>query len=74
MQTARVTRRQVRFENIPLIDAMTPKPRTISADLLAAEAVEMMERHKINQLVVTDATGKLVGALNMHDLFAAQVI
>lgn len=70
----RLIEKQVRFENIPLIDAMTPKPRTISADLLAAEAVEMMERHKINQLVVTDSNGKLIGALNMHDLFAAQVI
>jgi arabinose-5-phosphate isomerase len=40
---------------------------------LAAEAVEMMERHR-NQLVVIDAEGVLLGALNLHDLFAAQVI
>jgi arabinose-5-phosphate isomerase len=53
---------------------MTPNPRTISPDLLAAEAVEMMERHRINQLVVVDAKGALMGALNLHDLFAAQVI
>jgi arabinose-5-phosphate isomerase len=34
----------------------------------------MMERYRINQLVVTDKSGKLLGALNLHDLFAAQVI
>jgi arabinose-5-phosphate isomerase len=34
----------------------------------------MMERHRINQLVVADANGHLIGALNLHDLFAAQVI
>jgi arabinose-5-phosphate isomerase len=53
---------------------MTANPRTISPDLLAAEAVEMMERHRINQLVVVDTQGRLLGALNLHDLFAAQVI
>jgi arabinose-5-phosphate isomerase len=33
-----------------------------------------MERHKINQLLVVTATGELMGALNMHDLFRAKVI
>jgi arabinose-5-phosphate isomerase len=33
-----------------------------------------LERHKINQLVVVDDNDKLVGALNMHDLFRAKVI
>jgi arabinose-5-phosphate isomerase len=33
-----------------------------------------MERFKINQLVVVDDDGKLLGALNMHDLFRAKVI
>ena len=70
----RLIEKQAQFQNVSLKEAMTPNPRTISADLLAAEAVEMMERHKINQLVVTDANGNLIGALNMHDLFAAQVI
>ena len=41
---------------------------------LAVEAVQLMERHKINQLVVVDENDKLVGALNMHDLFRAKVI
>lgn len=52
----------------------TRAPRAIEADRLAVEAVEMMERHKVNQLLVIDATGELAGALNMHDLFRAKVV
>ena len=53
---------------------MTHNPRTIGAERLAVEAVEMMEQHKISQLLVIDDGGKLIGALNMHDLFRAKVI
>jgi len=55
-------------------EVMTSKPRTIDPDRLAVEAVEMMEQHKVNQLLVLDSSGKLLGALNMHDLFKAKVI
>ena len=41
---------------------------------LAVEAVEMMERYRINALLVADPDGCLLGALNMHDLFMAKVI
>lgn len=53
---------------------MTRNPHTILPNKLAVEAVELMERHKINQLLVVTDTGALVGALNMHDLFRAKVI
>ncbi|HWI14042.1 MAG TPA: CBS domain-containing protein, partial [Burkholderiales bacterium] len=49
-------------------------PRTISPDKLAVEAVEIMERNKVNQIIVVDADRHLLGALNMHDLFRAKVI
>ena len=62
------------LSKIQLADAMTKNPRTIAPDLLAAEAVEIMERLRINQLIVTHPDGRLMGALNLHDLFAAQVI
>jgi arabinose-5-phosphate isomerase len=55
-------------------DLMTPDPRTIGPDRLAVEAVEAMEQRKINGLLVMDADGKLVGALNMHDLLRAGVV
>jgi arabinose-5-phosphate isomerase len=34
----------------------------------------MMDQHKINGLLVVDAEGRLVGALNMHDLLRAGVV
>ena len=62
------------LDEVALTSAMTHHPRTISDQALAAEAVEMMERFRISQLVVTDEQGRLTGALNMHDLFAAKII
>jgi len=57
-----------------IADVMKPDPRTIGPDKLAAEAVEIMERFKINQLLVVGPDHKLLGAFNMHDLFRAKVI
>ncbi|MDD3481569.1 SIS domain-containing protein [Azovibrio restrictus] len=53
---------------------MHPNPHCIAPERLAVEAVDLMERHRINQLLVADAEGRLLGALNMHDLFRAKVI
>jgi len=55
-------------------DVMSARPRSIRPEALAAEAVQIMETHKVSQLLVVDARGELVGALNMHDLFRAKVI
>jgi arabinose-5-phosphate isomerase len=57
-----------------IADIMTRNPRTIGPDKLAVEAVQIMEEHKVNQLLVVTGEGTLVGALNMHDLFRAKVI
>lgn len=57
-----------------ITELMSPSPRAIRPQALAVEAVEMMERHKINQLLVVNDQGLLVGALNMHDLFRAKVV
>ncbi len=62
------------FSGRKVIDLMTPHPRTIKQDKLAAEAVQIMEVNKVNQLLVVDEERKLQGALNMHDLFKAKVI
>ena len=58
----------------PVTEVMTRHPRSIGARRLAVEAVEMMETNKVNQLLVLDEEGRLVGALNMHDLFRAKVV
>jgi len=57
-----------------LEDIMTRTPRQIAPDALAAEAAQIMEDHRISQLLVTAADGTLAGALNMHDLMQAKVI
>jgi arabinose-5-phosphate isomerase len=59
---------------VPVAAVATRSPRSIGPDRLAAEAVELMERHRIMQLLVVDAAGVLLGALNMHDLFKAGVV
>jgi arabinose-5-phosphate isomerase len=57
------------------IDAvMTRAPKTIGADALAVEAARLMEAHQINALLVTERDGRLVGALNIHDLLRARVV
>ena len=70
----RLLEKSANLEAVTLNTAITPKPRTIPPDLLAEEAIEMMEKFRINHLVVADKNGKLLGALNLHDLFAAKVI
>jgi arabinose-5-phosphate isomerase len=70
----RVLERAGDFRELPIADVMTKGPRMIGPDHLAVEAVELMERHRINQMLVVDESGKLIGALNMHDLFSKKVI
>jgi len=70
----RVLQKGVDLRTTPIIEVMSPSPRTIGPDRLAAEAVEIMERNKVNQLLVVDPQLRLLGALNMHDLFRAKVI
>jgi arabinose-5-phosphate isomerase len=53
---------------------MTRNGKTIGPRELAAEAVHLMELHRITALPVADERGRLVGALNVHDLFRAGVM
>jgi arabinose-5-phosphate isomerase len=70
----RAFEKRIDLQQGEIASVMHPAPRTIGPDRLAVEAVEMMERLRINALLVVDADGVLVGALNMHDLFTAKVI
>jgi arabinose-5-phosphate isomerase len=62
------------LSKLKMADVMHANPRTINPDQLAVEAVELMEQHRINQLLVANADGVLVGALHIHDLTRAKVI
>lgn len=70
----RTLEKRLDFNATPVHAVMSRNPRSIGPDALAAEAVQIMERHNINQMLVVDGDGKLVGALNMHDLLHAKVI
>lgn len=58
-----------------LIDElMTRQSKTARAPMLAAEALKIMEDHKISGLIIVDEQNRPVGALNMHDLLKAGVM
>lgn len=59
---------------IPIAEVMTKTPRTIEADAMAAAAARILEETLVNQLLVVDKAGHLVGALHLHDLMTAKVI
>ncbi|NLS12400.1 arabinose-5-phosphate isomerase KdsD [Vibrio sp. SM6] len=54
-------------------DVMTPNPTVAHPDMLAVEGLNLMEEKKINGLMLC-VDGRLIGALNMHDLLRAGVM
>ena len=66
--------RQIDIHRASMREVMTSPCRTIGPRELAAEAVHQMELHRITALPVADPEGRLVGALNVHDLFRAGVV
>lgn len=57
-----------------IADVMTGPCKVIGANMLAAEAMQIMEAKKINALLVVDEGQILLGALNMHDLLRAGIV
>ena len=70
----RALNRSVDVYNARITEVMTQNPKTTRADRLAAETVQLMRSLKINGLFVGDENNRVLGALNMHDLFRAGVI
>ncbi len=62
------------IRHLSIADAMTRGGLTATADMLAAEALQIMEQKKINALPIVDAQQRLVGVINMHDLLRAGVV
>lgn len=60
--------------NTAVESIMTSKFTTAYADMLATEAVLLMQQYKISALPVLDREDQLIGALNIHDLFKAGVV
>jgi arabinose-5-phosphate isomerase len=70
----RLFEQQRDITTLTIVEVMNRQPRQIQPEQLAVDAVALMEEFRINQLLVTDLDGKLVGALHIHDLTRAKVI
>ncbi len=66
--------RQLDVHATPMREVMTAGRKAARPRMLAAEAVHLMEEHRITALPVVDDAGVLVGALNVHDLLRAGVM
>ena len=55
-------------------EMMTPRPITIARDVLAVEALKIMETHKITSVVVAGPRGTVEGVVHLHDLWRTQMI
>jgi arabinose-5-phosphate isomerase len=55
-------------------EAMTPRPITIARDVLAVEALKVMETHKITAVVVVSAEQFVEGVVHLHDLWRTQMV
>jgi arabinose-5-phosphate isomerase len=54
-------------------DSMTPNPATIAPDALATEALRIMEQKKITSLPVVDPGRRLLGVIQIHDLWRTEL-
>lgn len=66
--------KQVDVHTTRISEVMTRGCTTVTAELLAVEALNIMQQQAINALLVLDEDERLVGALNMHDLLRAGVL
>lgn len=62
------------INTVTIGEVMTRNCKTISADILAAEALRIMETRKITALVVADGSRHPVGVIHMHDILRAGII
>ena len=60
--------------NSSIKDCMTKNPITLNGSEMAIEAVNIMEKFKVNCFLITDKDEKVIGMLNLNDLFESKVI
>jgi len=64
----------VDMRNSKISEVMTHDCKVAQADMLAAEALQIMQENKINAIPIVDREQRLVGAISMHDLLRAGVV
>jgi len=70
----RLIERGAELRSLKAADVMHRGPKLVRDDALAVDAAEVMEQHRITSVLIVDAAGLLVGALNSNDLMRAKVI
>ena len=65
---------KVNIATTTMADVMSPNPKTINQDILAVEALTIMESTAITALVVEDEKGHPTGVLHLHDILRAGVV
>jgi arabinose-5-phosphate isomerase len=70
----RMLSKNLDIHSTPITKVMTANCAVITANILAAEAMQIMEQKKINALIVVNDVQQAIGALNMHDLIRAGIV
>jgi arabinose-5-phosphate isomerase len=66
-----------KYQNIfdkPVYEMLTPNPKTISKDALAAKALQIMEEHSITTILTVDEHNRPTGILHLHDILSAGIV
>jgi arabinose-5-phosphate isomerase len=70
----RTLNKPIDIHHVKVSEVMTRNCLTVSPEMLAAKALQMMDEKKINGLLVINEKEQLIGAFNMHDLLRAGVM
>jgi len=70
----RIVDAKVDINNVTMADVMSPNPKTINGEILAAQALKIMEDDSITALIVEDGNQSPIGVLHMHDILRAGVV
>jgi arabinose-5-phosphate isomerase len=64
----RLLERDTDMTNLLAVDVMNTKPKAVGSNILASTALELMEKHKITQLIIVGDTRRPTGIIHLHDL------
>ena len=70
----RILDAEINIHQDSITSVMTKQPLVAKQDMLAAEALKIMEDKKINGLIIVDENNHPIGAMNMHDLLKSGVL
>ena len=69
----RMLEKNIDFSKLTAKDIMTANPKSISVDMLAADALQLMESKNITQLIVEE-NNKYVGFVHLHDILKEGIL